>query len=103
MIKNLNEMQNFSVKVVKELDKIRGAKHDKDVAMHHLVEEVGELAKEIYNDKTGRNRLNKENLGGEVFDIIVLASYLAYLYGIKLEDAFDFKLKDFKKRFNLKV
>ena len=100
---NLNEFQKLAVKIVTDLDKIRNINHDKDVTMHHLTEELGEVAREIFNDKTGRKKIDRENLKGEIIDIMVLASYLAYLHDIKLEDALKFKLDNFKERFNLEV
>lgn len=102
-INSLNEFQGLAVKIVKDLDKIRDINHDKDVTMHHLTEELGEIAREIFNDKTGRDNIDRENLKGEIIDIMVLASHLAYLHDIELEDALQFKLNNFKERFNLEV
>ena len=102
-INNLNEFQKLAVKLVEDLDKIRNINHDKDVTMHHLMEELGEIAREIFNDKTGRDKIDLENLKGEVIDLIILTSYLAYLHDIKLDDALQYKLNNFKKRFNLEV
>ena len=90
-------------KIVEDLDKIRNINHDKDVTMHHLSEELGEIAREIFNDKTGRAKIDLENLKGEFVDVMVLISYLAQLYGIKLDDALQYKLNNFKERFNLEV
>lgn len=102
-INSLNEFQKVSVKIVKDLDKIRNINHDKDVTMHHLTEELGEIASEVFNDKTGRDNIDRENLKGEIIEIMVLASHLAYLHNINLEDALHLKLNDFKERFNLEV
>jgi len=102
-INNLNEFQELTVKIVKDLDKKYNMNHDKDATMHHLCEELGEIAREIFNDKTGRAKIDLENLKGEFVDVMVLISYLAQLYGIKLDDALQYKLNNFKKRFNLEV
>ena len=102
-INNLNEFQKMAVKIVEDLDKIRNINHDKDVTMHNLSEELGEIAREIFNDKTGRDKIDLENLKGEFVDVMVLISYLAHLHGIKLDDALQYKLNNFKKRFNLEV
>ena len=102
-INNLNEFQELTVKIVKDLDKKYNMNHDKDATMHHLCEELGEIAREIFNDKTGRAKIDLENLKGEFVDVMVLISYLAHLHGIKLDDALQYKLNNFKERFNLEV
>lgn len=102
-VNSLNGFQELAVKIVNDLDKIRNINHDKDVTMHYLTEELGEVAREIFNDKTGRNKIDRENLKGEIVDIMVLISYLAHLHDIKLEDALKFKINNFKERFNLEV
>ena len=100
---NLNEFQKLAVKVVTDLDKIRNINHDKDVTMHHLTEELGEVATEVFNDKTGRKKIDRENLKKEIVEVMILISYLAHLHNIKLEDALKFGLNSFKERFNLEV
>ncbi len=97
----LKEFQERAVKIVDEIDAKQKGKHDVDTTLAHLVEEFGEIAREIYNEKIGRDKTNLENLKGEFADVYILLAKLASNFNIDLEDAVNGKIEILKKRHNL--
>ncbi len=99
---NLNEFQEESTKLIKEIDKKYGRNHDIKVTLIHLVEEFGEIAREIYNQEVGRGKMDKDNLKGEISDVLMLLAHLANCFDIKIEEAIKRKFSELKERFGLK-
>jgi NTP pyrophosphatase (non-canonical NTP hydrolase) len=100
----MNEMQLKINKMIDDIDKKswKGkARHDMETTMIHLTEELGEISRQLYNEKTGRDNLNKENLSEEIADVVMLLNKLASLYDIDVESAVKTKLDVLKKRHNL--
>lgn len=95
---NLDELQNTSKELIKEFDAAYKAKHDSDTTIIHLVEEFGEIARELYNQKSGRAKFNKKNLEGELADMYLLLAQLAETQGIRIETAVTEKIKELKER-----
>ncbi|MBI2143968.1 MazG-like family protein [Candidatus Woesearchaeota archaeon] len=89
---NLDELQRKAIGLIEEFDKSRGIRHDPATTMIHLVEEFGEVARELYNEKSGRDKLDRKNLAGEIADIYLPCNKLA-----KSEAIRQAKLNDFKK------
>lgn len=112
----LNVLQEKSVEAIGRIDRKRHLTHDKKVTLYHLVEELGEIAREMYNEETGREKINIENMSGELADliqplphadgvrkVIMLLSHLAHLYGIRIEEAVKAKMGSFRERFGVEV
>ncbi len=97
----LKEFQKRAVKIVDDIDSKQKGKHDIDTTLAHLVEEFGEIAREIYNEKIGRDKTNLENLKGEFADVYILLAKLASNFDIDLEEAINGKIEILKKRHNL--
>jgi NTP pyrophosphatase (non-canonical NTP hydrolase) len=97
----VSELQSKAVKLTKELDSVRNIKHDKNTALQHICEELGEITREIFNKETGRFKFDKYRLGEEIADLIILINHLAYLYNIHVEEAIEFKIKNLRERFGL--
>lgn len=66
-----------------------------------LMEEAGELAKEINKPKLRNSEMDRENLKGEFADVFLQFLTLADLLGIDLDEAVDGKIEILKKRHNL--
>ena len=91
----------MAVKLVDAIDSKQKGKHDIDTTLVHLVEEFGEIAREIYNEKIGRDKMDIENLKGEFADVYILLAKLASNFKIDLEEAINKKVKVLKERHSL--
>ncbi len=97
------EMQEEAYKIVDEYNEKEKIKHNKDTVFHHLIEEVGELARHLHNEKNNwrGEKFKKEELAEEIVDVFSQILYLARDYEIDLEDAFKKKIIKLRKRFQL--
>lgn len=95
---NLDELQEAASEVAASFDRRYKAKHDAELTIMHLIEEFGELAREIYNQKTGRAALNQGNLAGEIADMYILLAHLGQCHGIRINDAVEKKLAQLRER-----
>ena len=93
------ELQRKSVDFAEEFNRKTGRRVDDSVTMIHLTEEVGEIAAEIFNEKSGRATLNKEHLGDEIADVFIILSELGKFYTIDIEGAVLKKMEKDSKRF----
>ena len=98
---NLTEFQKEAVKIVDDIDTKYKGTHDNDTTIVHLIEELGEIAREIYNEKMGRDKIDIENLKEEFADVYLLLAKLADNFSINLEEAIKKKIDILKKRHNL--
>ena len=97
----LKEFQRDAVELIKKIDDKHRGKHDSDTTIIHIVEEIGEVARQLYNEKIGRDKLNKENIAEEISDCMLLLTQLAHNFNIDIENAIKLKMKKLKKRHNL--
>jgi len=98
----IKEFQEKAIKVVNNIDSITGINHDKETTFMHLVEEFGEIARQLYNERSGRDKIDIENLKEEIADVYLLLAKLASFYKIDLEEAINKKIKILEKRHNTK-
>ncbi len=98
------EIETINKQIIEIIDKIDAryqSKHDIDLTLIHLTEEFGEIARERYNEKMGRDKLNKQNLEEEIADCFMLLVKLADNYNINLEKAIINKIDKLKIRHQL--
>ena len=95
---NLDELQKASAELIGEFDALLNGKHDTDTTLIHLVEELGEIAREIYNEKSGRGKFDKKNFEGEIADMYLLLAQLATTKGVSVESAVAEKIEGLKAR-----
>jgi len=81
----------------KEVNEIILKKQSGEVIFLHIVEEIGEIAKQFTNKHLGRENFDLKNLEEEISDSIILLVYLASVYNIDLEDSLLRDLKKIKK------
>ena len=98
----MNEMQNKSNEIIDEIDKKMKGVHDSETTIIHLMEELGEISRQIYNQKIGRDNLDRENLAEEIADVSMLLNKLATLHEIDVDKAINDKIKVLKERHNIK-
>lgn len=97
----LNEFQKVSTETIEKIDRKMNRDHDVDLTIVHLIEELGEIARIIYNDKTKRAPVAKDAIGGEFADSMMLLAHLASKFDVDLEYSAEKKMEELKKRFDL--
>ena len=94
----VKELQKQCTETIDICDRNMKHEHDIDTTIIHFLEELGELARIIFNDKIGRDILDKNKLAEELADIFILLSHLANQYDVDLEKAVEDKCNTLKKR-----
>jgi NTP pyrophosphatase (non-canonical NTP hydrolase) len=92
------EFQKKCVEIVKEIDKKFNIERDPHLCFAQLIEEIGEVAKDINTPKLRNKEIDRNNLEGEFADVFVLLSALADLYDIDFEKAVEEKIKILKEK-----
>ena len=95
------KVKTFQTKIknlMKEWDKLKGKKYTLETAFIHLVEEVGELAKELVNKKRSPQKYSREKLIDAIGDILIYAVLLASLEKLDIEKLILNIIKQDKKR-----
>jgi len=96
-------MQKMFLKITEDYDKKHQLEHHKETVFHHLVEEVGELGREISketNDWRGEG-FDRGKLEEELIDVLEQVFVLADDYDIDLEEVAKKKVEKLRKRFEL--
>jgi len=97
---SFDNIENYT-NLVSEIDKKYGIKRDASLTFIQLLEEVGELAKEINKPNLRHSEIDRENLKGEFADVFLQLLTLAKLLEVNLPEALDDKIKILKKRHDL--
>ncbi len=98
----IKEAQQKAHKIIEDYNKKHSLEHNKETVFYHLIEEVGELAREIYNEKDNwRKEFNKEKIAEEIIDVLMQTLNIAENYNIDIEYEFNKKIEKLKKRFDL--
>lgn len=101
----IQDMQKEVCNIVQEYNDKNGIAHNPQTSFHQLIEEVGELAREITketNDWRGEG-FSKEDLSKELIDVICNCLILADDYDIDIVDVFDNKMAEWRTRWKLDV
>ena len=95
-------MQKNIFEIIDRYNEKHGLTHNKNTGFHHLVEEVGELARELMNEQNEwRAKFNKEKFDEEVIDVLMRILTIAQDYDVKIEEVFNKKIIKLQKRFEL--
>ncbi len=100
----IKEMQEKVSKIIEDYHKKHKEdyKDTKEAIFLHLTEEIGEIAREIYNEKSKwRGEFNKEKLAEELADSLAHLLRLSKEYDIDIEHEFNKKIEKLKERFEL--
>jgi NTP pyrophosphatase (non-canonical NTP hydrolase) len=79
------ELQSKIIEFLNKWDKKRNSISDKQKTFNHLIEEVGELAREYVNKETGRDKYREEEVENAIGDIFIQLVKLADLYALNVE------------------
>ena len=92
------EFQKKCAKIVSDIDNKHGIKRDLQLSFTQMMEEIGELARDINLPKLRSQEIDKNNLKGEFADVILQLSALADMLGVDFEKAVEAKMKTLKDR-----
>jgi len=98
---NIREMQENAEKIINLIDDKINVRHNDSLTMRHLIEEMGELARQINKPDLRNEQIDKENLEEELADVILLLSRIANNNNIDLEQSVTNKIEKLKQRHNL--
>lgn len=94
----VEELKNKIVKFVSAWGTKRGVKFDEQSVFNHIVEEVGELAREYVNKFERKDKFNEEEFNNAILDSIMQLVYLAHLRNLDLEKSILKVIADEQKR-----
>lgn len=94
----IKEFQKKCADAVDKIDKKYGIDRDPQLAFTQLIEEIGELAKDINLKRLRKQGSDKENLSGEFADVFLQLAMLAEMHGVDLEEAVENKVGKLKER-----
>ena len=95
----IKEYQELSKELISLIDKKHNFQHDVDTTLIHIMEELGEVAREVYNKKSGRSDYDRKNLAEEIADCIFLLMQLANNFDFDMEKELINKYEILKKRY----
>ncbi len=99
---NIKEMQKEAYSIIEKWNIKNKKEHKKEIVFPHLIEEVGEFARE-YNHFVSewRQKADKERLSEELIDILIQIFNFSEDYDIDLEKTFKIKINKLKKRYGI--
>jgi len=82
---DIKQFQKEILEVFSQMDKMPNRReHTKQSALIHLMEEVGEIARQVTSEVHRPEKFDKENLGTELADTLIFMVVLAKLYDVDL-------------------
>lgn len=82
----VKDFQDKIIEFVSAWDKKRKTTPDEQAAFIHLVEEVGEIAREYVNKESRKERYNEGELENAIGDAFMRLVKLAHLRGLDIEE-----------------
>ena len=92
------EFQKYCADVVSQIDNKFNIDRDAQLALCQLVEEIGELAKEVNRKKLRNKEAEFADLENEFADVFLQFAKLADMHGIDLEKSVAQKIERLKER-----
>jgi NTP pyrophosphatase (non-canonical NTP hydrolase) len=90
----INEFKKQILERISEISNLPNRKqHTKQTALIHLVEEIGEVAKQVMNEYHRPEKFDKENLGEELADVMAFIVLLSELYEIDISKEMEKSIK----------
>lgn len=93
------EFQKLCSSIARKIDKEKSINRDGQFCISQIIEELGELAKEINREKLRGIKANKSDLEDEFADVIFLILDLAEYLDVNVEKAVGKKIEIIKERF----
>ena len=97
---SIEEIKRRGYRIIEEWNKKNNKIHEKESVFPHLIEEIGELAREIGHQKSNwRQEFNKEKFDEELIDVLMQVLHLATDYNVDIEKAYNKKILKLKERY----
>jgi len=98
---NIKTFQREVEDLFNKISDKRKDKHTQEEIFIHLIEEIGEIARQLTNKRIRKEKFDHKNLGEEISDSILFLTYLASLYKINLEDSLKEDVEKLKIKFKI--
>ena len=98
----IDEIQNKIMKIAEKISEESGCKLEAELSWTHLMEEVGEIAREFFNKKARPEKFDEKNLKEEVCDVILESLVLAKLLNVDISEALNKKINKLNERHGFK-
>lgn len=94
---DIRELQQLSAHMAEQIRQKRGVLPSEYTTFLHIVEELGEIARELYNAERKREPFSEQHLSEEFADLLMLIAEFAHRKNIDLEKAIYAKIKHLKQ------
>ena len=84
---NIKTFQKEVEELFNKISDKREQKHTEEEIFIHLIEEIGEVARQLTNERIRKEKFDLKNLEEEISDSILFLTYLASLYKIDIESS----------------
>lgn len=98
---NIKMFQKEVEELFNKISDKRKDKHTEEEIFIHLIEEIGEIARQLTNKKIRKEKFDHKNLEEEISDSILFLTYLASLYKIDLENSLKKTAEKLKIKFKI--
>lgn len=95
------EFQKKCSAIVKKIDNKYSVERNEQFTMSQLIEELGELAKEVNREKLRGKKAEKSDLEDEFADVVLQLFTLAESFDIDIEKSVKTKIETLKQRHQL--
>jgi NTP pyrophosphatase (non-canonical NTP hydrolase) len=96
---DIKQFQKEILEVFSEMDKMPNRReHTKQSALIHLMEEIGEIARQVTSEYHRPEKFDKENLGTELADTLMFIVVLAQFYDVDLSKEMKESISRVKKK-----
>ena len=96
---DIKQFQKEILEVFSEMDKMPNIReHTKQSALIHLMEEIGEIARQVTSEYHRPEKFDKENLGTELADTLMFIVVLAQFYDVNLSKEMKKSISRVKKK-----
>jgi NTP pyrophosphatase (non-canonical NTP hydrolase) len=97
----IRELQDIIKEYVSQMDEKYKCTHDSEATFNHIIEEIGELAREINKPKIRNQQIIKQEISNEIADVFILLIHLCSVHDIDVEECILYKMQELKQRNNL--
>jgi len=95
----IEEIQKRIVEVAKLRQNKKGYTISEELSTIHLMEELGEIASQLFNKQARPDKFNRENLKEEVCDVILESMILADILNIDLSKELNDKIEKLMEKY----
>ena len=82
----VKEFQNKIIEFISKWDAKRKTTPSEQKTFNHLIEEIGELARQYVNQESRKDEYNKKEIEDAIGDILMQCIKLAHLRGLDIEE-----------------